>query len=308
MRQLIKMIFYRISQNTIYLLMALFIPPLVAIAAIIYTNNIENNVRIAVIGNEAISIPNITAINQEEKPMLSELVQGKYDAIVWKEDEYKIETLKGEEFEIAFDRVLNQGETVEEAFKSKEQRGVISILMGFLTMLILLLGSMLYKFYYQERSGTDKRIVVSKVGYLKYTLSHPAVVFLILFVPTATILLLANSILSLSQTVTNMQLLLMIFTLCLLSASFSFCVASMFKTEQNGSLTSTMVIIITSLVSGSFIEISKAGLARQISYLFPQRYIIDFAINLENENAAGYVSIAVIIAISIIMLILRWNF
>ena len=69
-----------------------------------------------------------------------------------------------------------------------------------------------------------------------------------------------------------------------------------------------MAIIITSLVSGSFIEISKAGLARDISYLFPQRYIIDFAINLENGNRAGYLSMSVIIAISIIMLILRRNF
>lgn len=308
MKQLIKMIFYRISQNTIYLLMALFIPPLVAIATIIFTNNIENNIRIAVMGNEQISMPNITAINIKEKPMLSELVQGKYDAIVWKSEEYKIETLKGEEFEIALDRVLNKGETVEEAFKSKEQRGIISNLMGFLTMFILLLGSMLYKFYYKERSGTDKRIIVSKVGYFKYTLSHPMVVFLILFVPTSIILLVAKNMLNLSTNVTNSQLLLMIFVLCILSACFSFFIASIFKTEQNGSLTSTMVIIITSLVSGSFIEISKTGLAREISYLFPQRYIIDFAINLENGNKAGYLSILVIIVISIIMLTLRWNF
>ena len=65
-----------------------------------------------------------------------------------------------------------------------------------------------------------------------------------------------------------------------------------------------MAIIITSLISGSFIEISKAGITRKISYLFPQRYLIDFAINVENGTKAGYTSMTVIIVISIIMLII----
>lgn len=272
MRRLIQMIFYRISQNTLYLLMAIFIPPLVVIAAIIFTNHIEYNVRIAVIGEEEIAISNITAINQDTKPPLSELVQGKYDAIVWKENNtYKIESLKGEEFEIALNRVLNQHESVEEAYKSKQHRGVISNLIGFLTMLILLLGSMLYKFYYQEKNGTDKRIVLSKAGYVKYSLSHPIVIFLILFVPTATIIILANWIFKLNPMVSGLELLFLIFTLCLLAASFSFLIASIFKTEQNGSLVSSMVIMITSLVSGSFIEIAKARYSKKTGLPIPTK-------------------------------------
>jgi len=303
MLNLIKMIFYRISQNTIYLLMAVFIPPIVTIAAIIFTNNIEHNIRVVNLGQEKINIKNVAVVNMEKKPPASDLVQGKYDAIIYKNNgKYTFETLKGEEFEIGLDRVFNKGETVENAFKSKENRGVLSNLMGFLTMLILLLGSMLYKFFYQEKNGTDKRIAISNVGYWKYSLSHPIVVFLILFVPTSIILLIANTFLGLNTGVSNINLMFITFVLCMLAASFCFFIASIFKTEEHGSLVSSMVIMVTSLVSGSFIEISKAGFARSISYIFPQRYLIDYIIHLESGWNKGYVSMVVIIVICLAML------
>ena len=46
MKNLIKMILHRISQNKIYFLMAIFIPPLVVIASLLFTNNMEYQIRI----------------------------------------------------------------------------------------------------------------------------------------------------------------------------------------------------------------------------------------------------------------------
>lgn len=200
--------------------------------------------------------------------------------------------------------MLNNGTSVKEAFASKEQRGVIGNLMGFLTMLILLLGSMLYKFCYQEKGGIDKRIMTSKVGYIKYTLSHPTVVFLILFIPTWLITVLANIIFSLNKNVSIFELTFMLFTLCLLAASFSFCIASFNRSEQNGSLISTMAILITSIMSGSFIEISQNGVANIISHLFPQRYLINYAIAIEHNIPANTASIVIIILLCIGMIAL----
>lgn len=218
--------------------------------------------------------------------------------------EYHIETIKGEKFKQALQQVLNEKMTVKQAFASKEQRGIIGNLIGFLTMLLLLLGSMLYKFYYQEKNGTDKRIILSKVGYIRYTLCHPIIVFLILFIPTWSITVLANLLLHLNEMVSVFELTFVLFTLCLLATSFSFCVASFSKTEQNGSLISTMVIIITSLVSGSFIEISKEGITDKISHLFPQRYLLDYAISIENNLPANTISMGIIIVLCILMIVL----
>ena len=96
----------------------------------------------------------------------------------------------------------------------------------------------------------------------------------------------------------------MMFVLCLLGASYNFLVASFIKNEQNGGLFATMTVMMTSLLSGSFIEIARGGMAEKISYLFPQRYIVNFAINLENGNKLGFISMFVITGVSIIFLIL----
>ena len=256
-------------------------------------------------GEDIPVIEDIVVTVLEDEPKLSELVEGKYNAVIKKENEkYVIETIKGESFKQSLEKVLNEGVSVKEAFASKEQRGVIGNLIGFLTMLILFLGSMLYRFCYQEKGGIDKRIVVSKAGYIKYTLSHPVVVFLILFTPTWTITVFANLLLELNTSVSILELTFILFTLCLLAASFSFCIASFNKSEQNGSLISTMAILITSIMSGSFIEISKGGIANTISHLFPQRYLLDYTIAIEHGWQAGTASMIIIILLCIGMIAL----
>ena len=171
-------------------------------------------------------------------------------------------------------------------------------------MLLLLLGSILYKFYYEDKGGIARRIVVSKVGYIKYILSYPITVFLVLFIPAWIITLISSSTLDLGENIKFPELTFMMFVLCLLGASYNFLVASFSKHEQNGGLFATMTVMLTSLLSGSFIEIAKGGWAEKISYLFPQRYIVDFAINLENGNKLGFISMFVITGVSILFIVL----
>ena len=241
----------------------------------------------------------------QEEPKLSELVEGKYDAIIEnKDNKYYIRSVKGENFEHSLDSVLNNGKTVKDAFANKQARGVISNLVGFLSMLLLLLGSILYKFYYQDKGGIARRIVVSKVGYIRYILSYPLSVFLVLFIPAWAITIISSSTLKLSENIKFPELTFMMFVLCFLGASYNFLVASFSRHEQNGGLFATMTVMMTSLLSGSFIEIAKGGWAEKISYLFPQRYIVDFAINLEKGNKLGFISMFVIVGVSILFIII----
>ncbi len=200
----------------------------------------------------------LTCTKLEEEPKLSELVEGKYDAIIeYKNDKYEIKSVKGAKFEKSLDELLNNGKTIEQAFAEKQNRGVIGNLVGFLSMLLLLLGSILYKFYYQDKGGIARRIVVSKAGYIKYILSYPLSVFLVLFIPAWSITLISSSTLKLGETIKFPELTFMIFVLCLLGASYNFFVASFSRHEQNGGLFATMTVMMTSLLSGSFIEIAK---------------------------------------------------
>ena len=98
MINLIKMILHRISKNKIYFLMAIFIPPLVVIASLLFTNNMEYQIRIGSLNfNQEVKIKNIKLLSLKEEPPLSELVQGKYDAfIIGNEDGYEIKSIKGQ--------------------------------------------------------------------------------------------------------------------------------------------------------------------------------------------------------------------
>ncbi len=305
MLNIIKNIFYRLYNNKIYFFLAIFIPPAVVIASLIFTNNIEYKIRLGVLETQNINIQdkNIVITYLKEEPKASSMIQGKYDAIVkYVNGKYEINTLKKDEYKQALDKILNQNMSIKEAFKDEENRGVISNLTGFLTMLILILSSMLYKFYYQEKNGIDKRILITNISYIKYVLSHFFVVFTIVFVPTIIIVLLAKLIIPINTVVSNLNLIFIIFTICMLGSSFSFFISSIFKTEENGSLISTMIILITSLLSGSFLEVSKNGLENVISHLFPQRYIVNFAINIENMQIIKYNGMILIIICSIILI------
>ena len=46
MFNLLKMILYRTVNNRIFFVLALFVTPIVVVGSIIYTNNIENTVRV----------------------------------------------------------------------------------------------------------------------------------------------------------------------------------------------------------------------------------------------------------------------
>ena len=162
----------------------------------------------------------------------------------------------------------------------------------------------MYKFYYEDKGGIARRIVLSKVGYIKYIVSYPIAVFLVLFIPAWIITLISSSTLNLSENIKFPELTFMMFVLCMLGASYNFLVASFSKHEQNGGLFATMTVMMTSLLSGSFIEIAKGGWAEKISYLFPQRYIVDFAINLEQGNKLGFISMFVITVVSMLFIVL----
>ncbi len=158
MLNLLKMIIYRTINNKIFLLLVLFVPAIVVIGSIIYTNNIEHNIRVGIIGDTVPNIEHLSCAILNQEPKLSELVEGKYDAIIaYKNDKYEIKSVKGQEFDKALDNVLNNGIPVKDAFVNKSNRGVIGNLVGFLSMLLLMLGSILYKFYYQDKARNCKK-------------------------------------------------------------------------------------------------------------------------------------------------------
>lgn len=301
MKEEIAFILYRILNNKIYLFMATLVTPVVIFVAVFFTNKIETKSTIGIIGDIEISIKNVNAIYLEEEPKFSELVQGKYDAIVKKENEIiQIETIRGENFKNSLEDALRENAS----YVVTSDRGIVTNLIGFITMFILVFASMLFKFYYDEKTGINKRVLSTSINHLQYSISHFLVVFAILFVPTIIIILLGNIILQYNENVSYIHILFMVFTLCLFATSFSFFISSCIKTEANGGLVATMIIVITTLIAGSFFEVAQNGFTSFINKFLPQRYLLDYAIALENGLSPNHFSILGIILISIVLFIL----
>ncbi|OCA97212.1 ABC transporter permease [Clostridium beijerinckii] len=304
MTNLIKMIFYRILKNKAYLFMPIIVTPLVILASISFTMNSSIKANIAVIGmdNSNLSIKDVKVTSIEEQPKFSDLVQDKYDAIVMYENgKYNIETVKGETFKTALEDALN-GKTP--SWGNDLKRGTISNLVGFITMFILLVSVMLYRFYYEEKNGINKRILSSTINYIEYSLAHCTIVFTMIFMPTILIILLYSGIWGFNSNVSNLQLILIFFVLCFLGTALGFMISSIVKYDQNATLIGAMLVIITTLLSGSFRPVPQQGLAKIISEMLPQKYILDFPLAIENYKNVNYISIIIILIFSIVLIFL----
>lgn len=302
MFKIIKMILYRMFNDKAFLIMPLVITPLTILASIFLTQNLSVDAKIAVINMDQINInlSDIKIIKLEQKPSLSELVEGKYDAIVSNENgKINVETIKGEDFKNNIITVFN-GKISK--FNNNMKRGVISNLVGFITMFLLFVGVQIYYYYYIEKNGINKRILSTNISYLKYSLAHFISAFIMTFVPTITLILLGKYIFNISSIVNNFEIIFIIFTLCLLATSFGFLIATIIKSEDNGSMVGTMVVLLTTLMSGCFFDIKSDKFKDILAHLFPQKYILDFTISLENNIHANYIAMFCIIAFSFILI------
>lgn len=296
MNKLIKMILYRIWHKKAYLFLPIIVTPIVLLLAINFTQNISTNLSIAIVSeneNEILESKSIEVSYVKEKPAFSKVMDGTYDAIVIMDNgTYKIETDKDNHVKEAINNFL-QGKPYD-LTQSSSHRGEISNLAGFIMMFVLLIGVMLYKFYYEERGTIEKRILSTPISALKYIMSHCITVWGMVFFPTFIIISIYKLLIGFDSTVSIAGIASIIFLMSFLGSSFGLFLTSLIYSEENAILVGAMSVIITTLLSGSFREITVNGITLFIQKVLPQKYILDYAICLENNqmiNIAGIVYI-----------------
>lgn len=302
MKAMIQMILYRIWKNKLYFFISLLIIPVVLFSAIFFAFPTTSKTKIVVVGRkEPIVIEEIQAIVLDKAPPFSELVEGKYDAIVTfqKDGSYTIDTIKNQEFIETLSQVLD-GKL--QAFPAPS-RGKVTSFVGFISLFILLFNSMLFKFYYEERGGVETRILSTRISFTTYACSHFLVVFSILFFPTAILSLGANTFLFASG-ISNVNLLLAIFVLSFFATSFNFFIALVANTEESGSLVASMIIMIGTLLSGALLEVKHNSVTGLLSMLFPQTHIMNFIGSLEQGETVQYLAMPVIILLSLVCMVI----
>lgn len=272
-----------------YILTSLAITLIAMFLAVYMTSKFEVRGHIAVISPSGEN-PIVQEVFQshilEQAPPQSQLVRGKFDAVVTfgEDGRYTIDTLKGEEFQALLRLAIDHP---DQPLPNEGRRGVGTNIVGFLLMFILLEGLLFMNLFTEDKeSGMFRRTVISPVGIPNYLLAQCLFCFILIYVPTLLLFVCMKGLLHLELGFSLAQFAgLLIFPAILSTAFALFMLAWIEKLDNAMSLSSTIVLL-TSLLSGSFFRLAtEPGWLKGLTELFPQKQLLYGVQGLEQSES-----------------------
>ena len=234
---------------------------------------------------------NNISIKEVERDMnyYTNLISGEYDAYINKEDgKYKVTTVRNSTLGMKLSQYLNEGKSLIASSDNNYYKIIITVMV----MSSMILSLILYRFYFDDRNGLDKRIYLSGVSNFSYVLQQVVFNFLILF---TTNLLSSLILLPLFDLNISWKLVLYIFLIELFSANFGIFLSTLTKKNQGALIIGTMVSVITMLLSGALFSVKKDSIQDKIHYIFPQYYFSNLGKSIDGNLTNLSYSITVIV-------------
>ena len=234
---------------------------------------------------------NNISIKEVERDMnyYTNLISGEYDAYINKEDgKYKVTTVRNSTLGMSLSQYLNEGKLLIASSSNSYYKIIITVMV----MSSMILSLILYRFYFDDRNGLDKRIYLSGVSNFSYVLQQVVFNFLILF---TTNLLSSLILLPLFDLNISWKLVLYIFLIELFSANFGIFLSTLTKKNQGALIIGTMVSVITMLLSGALFSVKKDSIQDKIHYIFPQYYFSNLGKSIDGNLTNLSYSITVIV-------------
>ena len=234
---------------------------------------------------------NNISIKEVEKDMnyYVNLISGEYDAYINKEDgKYKVTTVRNSTLGMKLSQYLNEGKSLTASSNNNYYKIIITVM----AMSSMILSLILYRYYFDDRNGLDKRIYLSGVSNFSYVLQQVVFNFLILF---TTNLLSSLILLPLFDLNISWKLVLYILLLELFSANFGIFLSTLTKKNQGALIIGTMVSVITMLLSGALFSVKKDSIQDKIHYIFPQYYFSNLGKSIDGNLTNLSYSITVIV-------------
>ena len=234
---------------------------------------------------------NNISIKEVEKDMnyYVNLISGEYDAYINKEDgKYKVTTVRNSTLGMKLSQYLNEGKLLIASSSNSYYKIIITVMV----MSSMILSLILYRFYFDDRNGLDKRIYLSGVSNFSYVLQQVVFNFLILF---TTNLLSSLILLPLFDLNISWKLVLYILLIELFSANFGIFLSTLTKKNQGALIIGTMVSVITMLLSGALFSVKKDSIQDKIHYIFPQYYFSNLGKSIDGNLTNLSYSITVIV-------------
>lgn len=234
---------------------------------------------------------NNISIKEVERDMnyYTNLISGEYDAYINKEDgKYKVTTVRNSTLGMNLSQYLNEGKLLITSSSNSYYKIIITVMV----MSSMILSLILYRFYFDDRNGLDKRIYLSGVSNFSYVLQQVVFNFLVLF---TTNLLSSLILLPLFDLNISWKLVLYIFLIELFSANFGIFLSTLTKKNQGALIIGTMVSVITMLLSGALFSVKKDSIQDKIHYIFPQYYFSNLGKSIDGNLTNLSYSITVIV-------------
>ncbi|HFI0960440.1 TPA: ABC transporter permease [Streptococcus suis] len=237
---------------------------------------------------------------ERDKDYYVNLITGKYDAYISKEDEkYKVTTVRNSTLGKKLSQYLNKGKSLTASTSSGNNH--YKIIITVMAMSSMILSLILYRFYFDDRNGLDKRIYLSGVSNFSYVLQQVLFNSLILF---TTNLLSSLILLPLFDLDISWKLVLYILLIELFSANFGMFLSTLTKKNQGALIMGTMTSVLTMLLSGALFSVKKGSIQDKIHYIFPQYYISNLGKNIDGNLTNLAHSITVIVGYTLLFFLI----
>ena len=234
---------------------------------------------------------NNISVKEVERDMnyYTNLISGEYDEYINKEDgKYKVTTVRNSTLGMSLSQYLNEGKSLIASNDNNYYKIIITVMV----MSSMILSLILYRFYFDDRNGLDKRIYLSGVSNFSYVLQQVVFNFLILF---TTNLLSSLILLPFFDLNISWKLVLYILLIELFSANFGIFLSTLTKKNQGALIIGTMVSVITMLLSGALFSVKKDSIQDKIHYIFPQYYFSNLGKSIDGHLTNLSYSITVIV-------------
>lgn len=243
---------------------------------------------------------NNISVKEVERDMnyYTNLISGEYDAYINKEDgKYKVTTVRNSTLGMKLSQYLNEGKSLIASSDNNYYKIIITVM----AMSSMILSLILYRYYFDDRNGLDKRIYLSGVSNFSYVLQQVLFNFLILF---TTNLLSSFILLPLFDLNISWKLVLYILLIELFSANFGMFLSTLTKKNQGALIIGTMVSVITMLLSGALFSVKIGSVQDKIHYIFPQHYFSNLGKNIDANLTNLAHSVTVIVGYTLLFFLL----
>lgn len=276
----------RVTQHKSRIVLLLILTTGAIVAALFFNTkaDVAGNIAFVLQGDQSgFESPYLNITILEEEPPLSELVSGRYDAIVTENGsgEFEIQTIKSDEFKQTVADVLSNPSGYHPDLA--DNRKVGTNILGFLIMFILMQGmTLMFLFAEDKERGQIRRVAASPVAFTGYLCAHSLFAFLFMLIPTMVILYVVKFILAVNIGFGFWEFLLLTSLLCAFATSFALFLNAIINKSDSANMLGSAISILTSVLAGSFYSFEKGNtILETVVKVLPQKSYLTLANGLE---------------------------